>query len=352
MDIAVKFGFLSDQPILTQDGSINLESGQGSVAGRLLDMYPGARLIAPKLARGNGFEVVTLSSIDANSTIVVNLDVLDSVCVFQRLHRSGAEPKIVNFQWVNPTVFNHPVNFGAMGLSYAFFPTFCAGERTAGEVREVLERWAPPEYVHRARIAWADLGVGISREMDHAEGGEPVVLYPAITMDARKQPGQFMKIVTAAHKRAPFKVVARLAQSHLVTDQAMDLAHLEWANVGPLRSDRDDYWNELAHTTAFLATSREEAYGLAYVEALLAGVIGIFPDLPWARRLLPDGYPFLYSDRGQAEDMLVRAVTDPAGCRAQLDQLAGGSFVQWVRLNHDRRDFEDVFTAQLREWFS
>lgn len=351
MDIAVKFGALRPAPLITPEGELNTESGQAVLAQRLLRMYPGAPFIGPERFSGDGFEVVTLDDIAPEFTVIVNLDVLDSVGIFQRLHRDGAEPKIMNFQWINPSTFNHPVNFAAMGLSYAFFPTFCSGERTAGEVQEVVERWGTPDYARRAQIAWADLGIGTTREVVREEPDVPIVLYPAISMEGRKQPTLFHKIVTSAHKKADFRVVARLAQSHLVTDPAMNLAQHEWTSVGPLRARRDHYWAELGRTTAFLATSLEEAYGLSYVEAMLAGVIGIYPDREWVHRLVPEGYPFVYTTRDEAEKMLVEAVTDPAACRAQLDTLVGKPFTEWVREHHDRRDFEEVFRKTLDSWF-
>lgn len=351
MDIAVKFGALRPAPILTREGDLNTESGQAVLAQRLLRMYPDAVLIGRERRTGNDVDVVALDDVDPENTLIVNLDVLDSVGIFQRLHRDGAEPKIMNFQWINPSTFNHPVNFAAMGLSYAFFPTFCSGERTAGEVREVLERWGTPEYVHRAKIAWADLGVGTTREVVREDQPVPIVLYPAISMEGRKQPTLFYKIVSSAQKKADFQVVARLAQTHLVTDPAMNLAQHDWSNVGPLRARRDHYWAELGKTTAFLATSLEEAYGLSYVEALLAGVIGIFPDREWVYRLVPKDYPFVYRTRDEAEKLLIEAVTDPDGCRAKLNELVGEPFTDWVRGHHDRRDFEQVFRTTVNAWF-
>lgn len=351
MDVVVKYGALSDAPIIGEGGVLVTESGQAAVGQRLLAMFPGARLAGPERGRASGYEIVTLADVDPGRTLIINLDVLDTVGIFQRLHRHGAEPKILNFQWINPSTFHHPVNFAAMGLAYAFFPTFCAGERTAGEVREVLQKWAISPLVNRARIAWADLGVGTARHIERIPTPEPIVLYPAITMDARKQPEQFIQVVSRVQKRTPIRVVARLAQSHLASSQAIKLATTKWATVSPLRAAREEYWTELAKTTAFLATSVEEAYGMQYVEAMLAGAVGIFPDRPWAHRLVPVGYPFIYRDLDGAEEMLTRAVQHPDECRAELDRLVRGSFTEWIRFHHDRRGFEETFRAQVTEWF-
>ncbi|HMO11420.1 MAG TPA: glycosyltransferase family 1 protein, partial [Actinotalea sp.] len=120
---------------------------------------------------------------------------------------------------------------------------------------------------------------------------------------------------------------------------------------GPLTATREDYYHHLARTTAFLATAVEESYGLEYVEAMVAGAVGVFPDRPWARALLPDGYPFFYTNQPQAEDLLHRAVTDTAACRGELDKVAGGSFVSWLRERHDDSQFEKVIVDQVTEWF-
>ena len=351
MLVAVKYGALGHAPLVTPEGELVTAGGQATIAQRLLAMYPGSQLVGTERGQGSGFAIVTLDDIDPADTLVINLDVLDSVGIFQRLHREGDEPKIMNFQWINPSTFHHPVNFAAMGLAYSFFPTFCSGERTAAEVREVTERWALQQLAHRAKVAWADLGVHTERIVERIPTPEPVVLYPAISMDARKQPSEFIAIVTAVQKKTPIKVVARLAQAHLASGPAIKLATMRWSSVSPLRAKREDYWTELAEATAFVATSVEEAYGLEYVEAMLSGVIGILPDRAWARALIPDGYPFLYSTHAEAERLLLRAVREPDACRAELDAVAGGSFTQWVRDHHGRRGFEDAFKAKVTEWF-
>src|SRR5665647_2414704 len=91
----------------------------------------------------------------------------------------------------------------------------------------------------------------------------------------------------------------------------MYLSRQKWAKVRPLAKGREEYWDELSKTTAFVGTATEEAYGLEYVEALMAGAVGILPDKPWARRLVPEGYPFLYTTKTEAEQMLLRAVSSP-----------------------------------------
>jgi hypothetical protein len=359
MAVAVKYGWLTDEPIITPDGSLVTTDGGVTVARRVLTMYPGAVLLGNSAGKADGFDVVTFEDLDP-TTLVINLDVIDSVSVFQRIHRSGAEPRIMNFQWINPSTFHHPVNFAAMGLSYAMFPTFCAGERTAVEVREVARKWTVPTLADRVRVAWADLGVRAEMVRPRQATDVPVVLYPAISTIARKQPQAFVEIVEAVAKQTPIRVEARLNTTALASDTAMYLSRQKWAKVRPLAKGREEYWDELSKTTAFVGTATEEAYGLEYVEALMAGAVGILPDKPWARRLVPDGYPFLYTNKTQAEQMLLRAVTSPDQCRSEVDAVAArtlaggpttGAIQTWIQANHNVANFDEQFKAQVTGWF-
>lgn len=351
MRVAVKHGSFAREPVVDDEGHL-VDDGAGNIlVKRLLDVFEGAVLVGTQDRRCDGFDMIPLEFLDAEDTLVINMDVIDSIAVFQLLHRDGAEPKIMNFAWMNPSVYHHRVNFAAMGLSFAMFPTFCNSERTANEVREVVSRWTVQPLAEKARIGWVNLGVRLERVQPRRPTDIPVVLYPAISMAERKQPRLFLEIVERLARRTAIRVEARLHESHLESEAAMTLRMKDWAWVGPLTPTREGYWTALSRTTAFLATALEESYGLEYVEALLAGAIGVFPDRPWAHAILPPGYPFLYSTPAQAQELLYRAVTEPAECRAVLDQSVGGDFIEWIRAAHDDDNFEKAIVAKVAEWF-
>lgn len=351
MKVAVKYGALWLNQIVDENGDLIVRSHGATLVARILKLFPGAQLIGRESRRCNGFDMVPLDLVDPENTLVINMDVLDSVGVFQILHRGGAEPKIMNFQWVNPNSYHHPVNFAAMGVAYAMFPTFCNSERTAGEVREVAAQWAAPRINRDIKVAWVNLGVHTERLQERRKTEIPVVLYPAIYLNDQKQWRTFVDIVDKARNRAEFIVDVRLHESHLISERAMFLTRKRYYKVGPLRATKEGYWEELSRTTAFLATAADESYGLEYVEGLLAGVIGIFPDRTWVRTILPEGYPFIYGTNAQAEDMLVRAVQEPDACRAEMDACVGGPFPEWVHSRHNDDDFEVKITEQITEWF-
>jgi len=333
------------------EGHVTGHDAGATLVRRLLRVFPGALLVGPGPRHCAGFDVIPLEFIDGSETVVINMDVLDSLGVWQTLKANCDEPRLMNFVWWNTSQFTHQVQRATLALSCALFPTFANSERTASEVREIVSAWAVQPLAEKARIAWVNLGIRLEHVQPRQEPDVPVVLYPAIYLSDRKQPLVFLDVVERVHKRTPIRVEARLHESHLISEQAMRLSRKDWTWVGPLTASREDYWEALARTTAFLATAVEESYGLEYIEALVAGAVGVFPDLPWARAILPEGYPFFYRTAAEAETMLYRAVTDTAACRQELDDAVDGSFAQWLRARHDDDLFEKAIADRVTEWF-
>jgi hypothetical protein len=347
MRIAIKYGDV----LIDSDGHVAGHDAGATLVRRLLRVFPGAQVVGPGPLHCDGFDLMPLDLLDAADTVVINMDVIDSMATWRTLHAQCDEPRLMNFVWWNTSQFTHQVQRASLALSCALFPTFANSERTANEVREIVSAWTTQPIAERARIAWVNLGIRMEHVQPRHEPPVPVVLYPAIYLSERKQPQLFLDVVERLAKRTPIMVEARLHESHLISEQAMRLSRRDWAWVGPLTANREDYWHELARTTAFLATALEESYGLEYIEALVAGAVGVFPDRPWARAILPTRYPFFYRTPAEAEEMLYRAVTDTAACRRALDDAAGGSFADWLRGRHDDDLFEKAIADRVREWF-
>lgn len=351
MRIAVKYGTRGEFPLVDEAGQVVGEQAGPVLVRRLLRLFEPAILIGHTTRHCQGFDMMPLEFVDADDTLVINMDVIDSGDVWGVLHSTAAEPKVMNFVWWTVSQeYHHRINRALLGLNFALFPTFANSERTAQEIREITRQWTIPMLAEQSRLAWSNLGVRLERVQPRVEPPVPVVLYPAIYAHERKQPWEFIDIVSAVARQTPIRVEMRLHQSHLISEPAMHLSRQKWAWVGPL-SSREGYWKALASTTAFVATSKEESYGLEYIEAMLAGAIGILPDLPWARAIVPEGYPFFYRTEAEAERELLRAVTDPAACRAELDALVGGRFTDWLRRTHDDDDFEHALAENVRTWF-
>ncbi|MCL2848538.1 MAG: glycosyltransferase family 1 protein [Micrococcales bacterium] len=344
-----------DQVVVDPDGRVGGHDAGATLVRRLLRLgaHSGLApaLVGPGTRRCDGFDQVPLEFVEAESTVVVNLDVLDSMAVWRTLRQCAEHPAVMNFQWGPTARYDDRVPQLTEALSFALFPTFANSERTASEVREVIDRWTAPAVAAEAHVAWVNLGFRVDHVQARNEPEVPVVLYPAIYLSGRKQPKLFLDVVEHVHKQVPIRVEMRLHESHLVSELAMGVSAKDWVWVGPLTATRGSYWEALSSTTAFLATATQESYGLAYVEALAAGVIGILPDAGWARALVPDGYPFFWHSREEAESLLLRAVREPAACRSELDTLVGGQFTAWIADKHDDHSFEEVLTRQIADWF-
>ncbi len=326
MRVAIKYGLKLNQPLVNEHGDIAGHEAGPVLVRRMLRLFEPAILIGPTTQRCNGFDMMPLESLDANDTLVINMDVIDSTGIWGVLHATAPEPKLMNFVWWSAREnYHHRVNKTLLGLTFALFPTFANSERTASEIREIMHMWTNEYNVKQAKLAWSNLGVHVERVQPRREPEIPVVLYPAIYVHERKQPWQFIDVVEKVQQQTEIRVHMRLHESHLASEPAMHMsAHKKWAWVGPLRT-RKDYWGALAETTAV--------------------------DAPWSRALVPDGYPFLYRTESEAVSLLTRALKDPQACRAELDALVEGSFTDWVAKSHSDDDFERALADQVREWF-
>lgn len=343
-----------DATIITEDGRVSGKDAGPTLVRRFLRLFPGAQLVGPSPRRCHGFDMIPLEFIDPSDSVIINMDVLDSGDVWRTVfHASGekVQPQIMNFVWWPVRDIEHRVEKQMFALSCALFPTFASSQRTASEVREIVGKRTTSDIAEQAKLAWVNLGFRLDHVQPRQATEVPIVLYPAIYLTRAKRPDFFRDVVAAVRHRTPLRVEMHLHESNLVSEKAMSFSRLNWVWVGPLTSARSSYYEGLARTTAFLATATEEAYGISYVEAMGSGVIGVFPDLPWARALLPEHYPYLYSSASQAEDMLYRAVTEPAECRRELDTAAGGSFTEWINEHHSDDAFDREVVTRVNEWF-
>ncbi|WP_199916480.1 MULTISPECIES: glycosyltransferase family 1 protein [Miniimonas] len=349
--IAVKY-----DAVEIADSRVAGHDSAATLVRRILRVFPGSAVIGAGPRRCDGFDLLPLEFCDPASTLVVNMDVLDSLEVWRTLRRSAGpdapDPHVMNFLWWPPSTLQHAVDRAALALSCALVPTFADSERTAHEVSEVVARWTVAPLAERARIGWVNLGFRLDHVQPRADaGGAPVVLYPATSLSERKRPDLFLDVVERVHEQVPIRVEARLVESHLIRDLALRMSRRSWMWVGPLTATREDYWGALARTTAFLATASEESYGMEYVEALAAGAVGVFPDLPWVHALLPAGYPLLYRTRDEAVALLRRAVTEADVCRREVDLAVGGSLSAVLRTEHSDAVFDRALRARVTEWF-
>ncbi|HWJ84833.1 MAG TPA: glycosyltransferase family 1 protein, partial [Cellulomonas sp.] len=188
MRIAVRYGDVLVDP----DGRVAGHDAGATLVRRLLRVFPRSILVGEGPRRCDGFDMLPVEFLDAADTVVINMTVVDSVSVWRTLARTCPEPRIMNFVWWNTSQFEHDVDRASLALSCALFPTFANSERTAREVREIVARWTIPALAEKARIAWVNLGIRLDHRHPREETPVPVVLYPAISLSARKRPDLFV----------------------------------------------------------------------------------------------------------------------------------------------------------------
>ena len=136
MRVAVRYsGALVDS-----DGRVAGHDAGATLVRRLLRVFPNSILVGPRPRQCEGFDVMPLEFVDGEETLVITMDVIDATCIWRTLKATCDEPKVMNFVWWNASEeYHHLVNQALLGLSFALFPTFANSERTASEVREIVE---------------------------------------------------------------------------------------------------------------------------------------------------------------------------------------------------------------------
>lgn len=354
--IAVLFTSDFGKP-LVEDGRLVGQNSGLTLVRRLLSLFDRPILIdhrnAGSLVECEGFTYAGLDRLDVNDTLIVNMDVLSSPEVYRRLKKSVfVYPKIVNFVWWNVSEFHDPVDYASIGVSAALFRTICNSRRTADEIIDSVRRWTSPSLADSAKIVAIPLGVDqnlLPLPDDHADVVPPRVLYPGTFLFARKQPERWLEIVGKTRSMTGLSAVMRVSD----LDKARELTAGvgEWLSVEPLLPSKADYYASLSEVTAFLATSSDESYGLAYVEALWAGAVGVFPDRAWVWTVVPRRYPFVFKSAEEAAGMLRFAVEQPVKARQMVAEALGGSVMEFLIERHNARDFDDRFGEQVAAWW-
>jgi hypothetical protein len=105
--------------------------------------------------------------------------------------------------------------------------------------------------------------------------------------------------------------------------------------------DRIAYARELQDYAFSISTSDYESFGLYYIELLLSGVIVLFADYPWVRKLLPS-YRFVCSEKDLAS-MALQVRVNYDDCFKYLEE----DVLPYLRSNYLLR----IFAGRLLEKF-
>jgi len=345
MRVALHFTSAFKQPLVDADGRLIPGDSGRYLLRRLVELFDDPIVVDDIVRQCDGFETRPVSKLDVNQTIVVTFDVLAAMSLYSQMKTwVGAFPKIVNFVWWNVSEIPDKESRAAMAVSCGMFPTFCNSARTAGEVSDVVSKFMSGSVARKARVEFSPLGIDVTPPPPRVVRDVPVVMYPAMWLFARKNPDRFLSAAMKVKAATGCEVRAALSEHNLGGDMADEFrrAGVEVSGLVP----KSEYWGRLAETDAFLATAQDESYGLQYVEAMYAGVVGVFPDRAWVRSIVPPGYPFVYGSQQDAEAMLYYVVTNRDAAR----ELVAG-MPEWIRVNHDRTAFDETLKKQVHDWW-
>lgn len=111
--------------------------------------------------------------------------------------------------------------------------------------------------------------------------------------------------------------------------------------------NRDKFFEVMAKGDVFMCDSPSESYGVAWLEMLAAGMLGVFAPAWWNETLLPKWYPFVHEDpeeRARMAGALIRDFPDGPLFREYVPRVR-----EWIRDNHNEQQCGTRIGDLLRE---
>lgn len=334
-------------PLRIERGQLVGQDSGTHLLRRMIGYWPGCAILSEVPEQCDGFRLIGPNSVRNTESLVISMAPMETISTYWALRTSVMRtPHLVNFFWSNIGDFTGRKPQQLLGCALGAFPTFANSPRMLGELKNVARKAVSPSVFAENRWAACPLGVEVDKIPFRVSDARPVqVMYPSLFLMQRKQPEIFEEVVLTGLAGLDVAVQANLAPGYLDSEMAREWRGHGWF-VGPPPS-REQYLEELAGQDVFLATAREESYGLQYLELMAAGAVGVFPDRPWARAILPGDYPLLFRSKDEAKAMLRLAAQDGI-LRANL----AGECRAMVELHHDSALFDKVFPSVMEEWFA
>ncbi len=95
------------------------------------------------------------------------------------------------------------------------------------------------------------------------------------------------------------------ATTSLKNYESIERHHLTWPGVDHYSGlPRLEFYSKLRGAHAFFCERRSGEVNPSNLEQIYLGLIPILPNLPWARQIVPEGYPYIYDNPGELERMI------------------------------------------------
>lgn len=198
-------------------------------------------------------------------------------------------------------------------------------EHQRRRAEDVVRRHLTPSHVNRmlSNAEVVPLGIDCS-EVDsvnlEARDQKPtdhvLIQYSAKLFDQNRyvQSLKIMDSVFAGGRKVELQIVTGSAKSKLtMVPKARPYAWITcYGGTG-----REEFLRRSAAAHVFISNSPWEDFSATICELLYTGVLPVVPDAPWARYLLPSGYPLLFRSMEEGQAMLRHAVDNVEELRAE-----------------------------------
>lgn len=112
--------------------------------------------------------------------------------------------------------------------------------------------------------------------------------------------------------------------------------------------DRSQFYRHMAMGDVFVCNSIWESYGIAWLEMLASGMLGVYGPSWWIEYVLPDWYPFVADSVKEQTEMAIMLIKDwPDG---PLWRKYGERTREWVREEHGMHRAGATLLEGLHEW--
>lgn len=195
-------------------------------------------------------------------------------------------------------------------------PTIFQSDHQAKEAIEVARKWLKPVHMEKVMKNAIVFPLGIDcNDVDSINADERKNKFDTITINYSHKLFNEQKFVESLKVMDSVFAGGRRVDLQIVTgSSAGKMSMLK--NAIPYkyittygRADRETFLKQIAKAHIFISNSVYEDFSATVVEQMYSGLIPVLIDKPWSRYLLPEGYPYLFSDMNEGNAML-RYVVD------------------------------------------
>lgn len=225
---------------------------------------------------------------DINNSLILNYDVGNTLELAKELSVVGfVFPKIVNSFLGSFKEKVSQIELYSSILGMTLYPTIFNSMSSLEQFKELQSKVLSYGLISKSHLSAIPIGVDIEKLSQYQSAKNNVFIYPG------------NQIITEKNFEDVIKAFDYLYALGLDFKLKMFVYSQYWEKI-PKRDyievneslPQEEFWNEASKCGAFLSMSKSESYGLAYLELIKIGLVGIFKDEQWVR-FIYGNYPYV-----------------------------------------------------------